>query len=44
VAQAKRRQFTTEYKQHILTGVDRIKGSGGISALLRSEGLYFPRR
>ena len=40
VAQAKRRQFTAEYKQRILAEVDRTKGSGGIGALLRREGLY----
>jgi len=40
VAQAKRRRFTAEYKQRILTEVDRTKGSGGIGALLRREGLY----
>lgn len=40
VPQAKRRQFTAEYKQRILAEVDRTKGSGGIGALLRREGLY----
>ena len=40
MAQAKRRQFTAEYKQRILAEVDRTKGSGGIGALLRREGLY----
>ena len=40
VAQAKRRQFTAEYKQRILAEVDRTKGSGGIGVLLRREGLY----
>jgi transposase len=40
VAQAKRRRFTAEYKQRILTEVDQAKGSGGIGALLRREGLY----
>jgi transposase len=40
VAQAKRRRFTAEYKQRILAAVDHAKGSGGIGALLRREGLY----
>ncbi len=40
VAQAKRRRFTAEYKQRILTEADQAKGSGGIGSLLRREGLY----
>ena len=40
VAQAKRRRFTAEYKHHILTEADQTKGSGGVGALLRREGLY----
>jgi len=40
VAQAKRRRFTAEYKQRILADADRAKGSGGVGALLRREGLY----
>ena len=40
VAQAKRRRFTVEYKLRILDEVDRTKGSGGVGALLRREGLY----
>src|ERR1022692_1714830 len=40
VAQAKRRRFTAEYKQHILAKAHQAKGSGGIGALLRREGLY----
>ena len=40
VARAKRRRFTGEYKQRILTQTDRAKGSGEIGALLRREGLY----
>ena len=40
VAQAKRRRFTGEYKQRILTEADLAKGSGGIGRLLRREGLY----
>ena len=40
MAQAKRRRFTAEYKQHILAESDRAKGSGGVGALLRREGLY----
>jgi len=40
VAQAQRRRFTAAYKQRILTESDQAKGSGGIGALLRREGLY----
>jgi transposase-like protein len=40
VAQAKRRRFTAEYKQRILADADRVKGSGGVGALLRRESLY----
>src|ERR1035437_1492828 len=40
VAQAKRRRFTAEYKHRILTEADQARGSGGIGALLRREGLY----
>jgi transposase len=40
VAQAKRRHFRAEYKQRILDAADQAKGSGGIGALLRREGLY----
>jgi transposase len=40
VAQAKRRRFTAEYKHHILRKADQAKGSGGVGALLRREGLY----
>lgn len=40
VAQAKRRHFTAEYKLRILVAADEAKGSGGIGALLRREGLY----
>lgn len=40
VAQAKRRRFRADYKQRILTEADAAKGSGGIGALLRREGLY----
>jgi transposase len=40
VAQAKRRRFTAAYKQRVLTESDQAKGSGGIGALLRREGLY----
>jgi transposase len=40
VAQAKRRSFTADYKQRILAEADHVKGSGGIGALLRREGLY----
>jgi transposase len=40
VAHAKRRRFTAEYKHRILTEADQAKGSGGVGALLRREGLY----
>lgn len=40
VAQAKRRRFTAEYKRHVLQAADQAKGSGGVGALLRREGLY----
>lgn len=40
VPQAKRRRFSADYKQRILAEADQAKGSGGIGALLRREGLY----
>jgi len=41
VADAKRRTFTAEYKQRILTEADAaVAQPGGIGALLRREGLY----
>jgi transposase-like protein len=41
VADAKRRTFTAEYKQKILTEADAATGQpGAIGALLRREGLY----
>jgi transposase len=40
VAQAKRRRFTAEYKQQILSAADQAKRTGSIGALLRREGLY----
>jgi len=40
VAQAKRRTFTADYKQRMLSEADRAKGFGGVGALLRREGLY----
>ena len=40
LARAKRRQFTGEYKQKILTQTDAAKGSGEVGAVLRREGLY----
>jgi transposase len=40
VAHAKRRRFTAEYKQRILSEADQLKGSGGVGAMLRREGLY----
>jgi transposase len=40
VAHAKRRRFTAEYKLRILLAADQLKGSGGVGAMLRREGLY----
>lgn len=40
VADAKRRTFTAEYKLRILKEAEAARGSGGIGALLRREGLY----
>jgi transposase-like protein len=40
VAKAKRRRFTADYKQQILTKADAAAEHGGIGALLRREGLY----
>jgi len=40
VAQARRRQYTAEYKLRILREIDASKGSGEVGALLRREGLY----
>ena len=41
VAKAKRRKFTAEYKQRILTKADAAGSeTGAIGALLRREGLY----
>jgi len=37
VAQAKRRTFTANYKQRILSEADQAKGSGGVGAPLRRE-------
>jgi transposase-like protein len=40
VAKAKRRRFTADYKQQILSKADAAAEHGGIGALLRREGLY----
>lgn len=40
---AQRRTFTAEYKRRILREVDACKEPGGISAILRREGLYSSR-
>jgi transposase-like protein len=40
VPQAKRRQFTIEYKSRILAEVERCQEPGQVGALLRREGLY----
>jgi transposase-like protein len=39
-AQARRRRFTAEYKHAFLKEADQAKGSGGIGALCRREGVY----
>ena len=39
-AGAKRRSFTAKYKLQILSETDRALDTGGISAILRREGLY----
>ena len=36
----KRRRFTAKYKLQILAETDRAADTGGISAILRREGLY----
>ena len=38
----KRRSFTAKYKLQILAATDRVADTGGISAILRREGLYSP--
>ena len=40
VPQAKRRQFSAEYKVRIVEEADRCQSPGEIGALLRREGLY----
>jgi transposase len=40
VPKAKRRQFSAEYKLHILEEVERCTERGQVGALLRREGLY----
>ena len=40
VARAKRRRYTAEYKQKVLTEADAARGSGEIGAVLRRHGLY----
>jgi transposase-like protein len=40
VVKPKRRQFTAEYKRHILQEADACTQRGEIGALLRREGLY----
>jgi transposase-like protein len=40
VARAKRRRYTSEFKQRILAEADKAKGSGEIGAVLRRNGLY----
>ena len=36
----KRRSFTAKYKLQILAETDRVADTGGISTILRREGLY----
>ena len=38
----KRRSFTAKYKLQILSETDRVADTGGISTILRREGLYSP--
>ncbi len=40
VPQAKRRQFTLEYKTRILAEIDQCQEAGQVGAILRREGLY----
>jgi transposase len=40
LARARRRQYTAEYKQKVLTEADAARGSGEIGAVLRRHGLY----
>src|SRR3954447_25957737 len=40
LARAKRRQYTAEYKQQVLTEADAARASGEIGAVLRRHGLY----
>src|SRR4051794_27778758 len=40
LARAKRRQYTAEYKQKVLTEADAARGSGEIGTVLRRHGLY----
>ena len=40
VAVARRRQFSSAYKQRIVREAASCNGSGGVGALLRREGLY----
>ena len=40
VLRATRRRFTAEYKLRVLREADQCKGTGGLGALLRREGLY----
>ena len=39
-AGARRRSFTAKYKLQILSETDRVADTGGISTILRREGLY----
>ena len=36
----KRRSFTAKYKLRILDETDRAEGTGGVTSILRREGLY----
>ena len=38
----KRRSFTAKYKLQIFAATDRVADTGGISTILRREGLYSP--
>src|SRR3954470_16875248 len=40
LARARRRQYTAEYKQKVLTEAEAARGAGEIGAVLRRHGLY----
>ena len=40
ISTPKRRSFTAKYKLRILDETDRAEGTGGVTSILRREGLY----